>query len=517
MTPRMNLRKQYDFIVCGAGPAGCVVASRLARNPAMRVLLVEAGPFIRDAATDVSRLWSTNVGSERDWCFRSEREYGLSERVIDYSMGRLVGGGSSINASVWARGHKNDWDRVALAAGDAAWGYESVLSLYRRIETYLGDHDARYHGNSGPLTIAPSLLGGDINPFGLCGSFQAASAEMDIPVFPEQNGALQEAPTGVSVTDLCVNGARRSSLIDAYLVPALAMGNLDLAADTLVARLLMRNRRTIGIEVIHQGQTSFIEAACEVIVASGAIQTPKLLQQSGIGDRQCLRDAGIDCVVHLPGVGENLQDHPLVSLAWNAPSGAPISASAQAVAFLDCGSSGTAPDAYLLATEIPTPSKETGGGISWAIGTALLTPESCGSVRVVDADPHHAPQIRANYLSAGADLAILERALAVARQIGASKAMKGVASVSIAKPDSGADAVRNYIRSNTRSGWHLCGSCRMGDDDLAVVDGQLRVHGVENLRICDTSVLPGVTRGNTMAPAIVVGERMSDILSVAYA
>jgi choline dehydrogenase len=510
------LQSHYDFIVCGAGPAGCVVAGRLAEDLGARVLLVEAGPLIRSAATDASSLWPTNIGTERDWGFRSEPESALSGRAIDYSMGKLVGGGSSINASVWARGHKADWDHIAAASGDPAWGYEAILAIYRRIETYLGDFDARYHGQNGPLAIAPNLRAGGIDPSGLCGSFIAASVDAGIPAFSEQNGALQEAATGVSVTDLCAHDGRRSSVIDGYLAPALAGGNLDLVADTMVTSICLRNRRAVGIELLRNGQASFVEAGCEVIVAGGAIQTPNLLLHSGIGDRQLLRDAGVDCAVHLPGVGRHLQDHPLVSLAWKTPSWSSVSPSAQALAFLDCGGDGTAPDAYLLATEIPARPGTPDGGISWAIGAALLTAESRGRVSIVDSNPHRAPRIHGNYLSAGPDLEILVRALGVAVEIGASNAMKGAASNSLSAPEAGADGIETYIRSKTRSGWHLCGTCKMGDDDHAVVDGRLQVHGVSNLRICDTSVLPNVTRGNTMAPAIAVGERMSEILAAAY-
>jgi choline dehydrogenase len=263
--------------------------------------------------------------------------------------------------------------------------------------------------------------------------------------------------------------------------------------------------------VLQNGQVSFIEAAGEVILACGAIQTPKLLMHSGVGDRELLQNAEIECIAHLPGVGRNLQDHPLISLAWKSSSCKSVSASAQAVAFLNCGAASTAPDSYLLATEIPSSTPD--GGVSWAIGAALLTPESRGSVTVLDADPTRKPQIRANYLSAGHDLDVLKKALEVATEIGNSSAMGHLASSILSAPEGGLAGFEQHIRSKTRSGWHLCGTCKMGNDDLSVVDGLLQVHGVAGLRICDTSVLPNVTRGNTMAPAVVIGERLAQIIS----
>jgi choline dehydrogenase len=504
-------KKQYDFIICGSGPAACALAGRLAADSRVSILLVEAGPFVRDERTDVSRAWPSNVGSERDWRFKSEPEPGLDGRVIDYSMGRLVGGGSSINASVWARGHKQDWDHVADVARDPAWGYEAILSIYRRIEDYLGAHDERYHGRGGPITVAPGIAASDMRSPGLCTGFMAAAAGLGVPVFPEQNGALQEASAGVSVTDLAVHGGMRSSVIDGYLSKGLAQGNLEIAAHTLVTKVRLRDGRAVGVEVVVDGSTVFVEAACEVIVAAGAIQTPKLLMQSGIGDPVDLKKAGIQCVAPLPGVGQNLQDHPLVSLAWSTPSVSTVSASAQAVAFLNLGKAGPAPDVYLLATEIPTAPGAAQAGVSWAIGAALLAPASRGTVRVVDANPNTPALIQGNYLTEPEDLAILSRALEFAGDIGASSALSGMTANVISAP--GNDGHEAFIRARTRSGWHLCGTCRMGEDEQAVVDNQLRVRGVSHLRVCDTSVLPAVTRGNTMAPALVIGERLADILA----
>src|SRR5215469_14407889 len=295
---RSNVNAQYDFIICGSGSAGSVVASRLAENPAVSVLLLEAGgdddvPSVTDA-----RQWVTNIGSERYWEFNAEPNPHLNGRAIPMGMGKVLGGGSSISAMIWARGHKSDWDYFASETGDSAWGYESVLDIYRRIEDWQGSPDSGYRGTGGPVFVQP--LQRDPNP--AVQALFAGIRSFGIPIFENQNGRIMEADGGASVADMRIRDGKRQFVFRAYVVPHMQQPYPTRRPYDLHARLTFEGSRTTGVQISYEGSTRCIRAGQEVILSLGAIHTPRVLMQSGIGDQAELRRFGIPLVQHLPGV-----------------------------------------------------------------------------------------------------------------------------------------------------------------------------------------------------------------------
>src|SRR5712671_512143 len=309
-----ELKPQYDFIVCGSGSSGSVVARRLAENPDVSVLLLEAGGSDDVPSVIEADQWHTNLGSERDWAFQAQPNRHLNGRSIPMNMGKVLGGGSSINVMAWSRGHKNDWDYFASEAGDTAWSYESVLDIYRAIEDWHGAPDPDYRGTGGPAFVAPAP---DPNPIAPAALEAARSA--GIPTFENQNGRMMEGDGGASILDLRARDGYRQSVFRSYVFPFMDRPNLTVLTGALVTRLTFdeyeRNRVT-GVEFAHDGKTHRVGAGSEVVLSLGAIHTPKVLMQSGIGDRAGLQRHGIPVVQHLPGVGQNLQDHPGFDCVW---------------------------------------------------------------------------------------------------------------------------------------------------------------------------------------------------------
>src|SRR5499427_9468626 len=309
---RSNLKPQYDFIICGSGSSGSVVARRLAENPDVSVLLLEAGcdddvPSVTDAGQ-----WVTNIGSERYWQFQAEPNPHLNGRAIPLGMGKVLGGGSSIGAMVWARGHKSDWDFFASETGDPAWGYESVLDIYRRIEDWQGAPDPRYRGTGGPLFVQPTY-----NPIPSVQALFEGIHSLGIPIFENQNGRIMEADSGASVADMRVPDGKRQSVFRAYVFPHMDQPNLTVLPHALVTRLTFEGDRTTGVEISYEGRTRRIRAERDVVLSLGAIHTPKVLLQSGIGDQDELRRFGIPVLQHLLGVGRGFQDHPAFCCLWD--------------------------------------------------------------------------------------------------------------------------------------------------------------------------------------------------------
>src|SRR5499425_3065939 len=277
---RSRLKAQYDFVICGSGSSGSVVASRLAENPAVSVLLLEAGgdddvPSVTDA-----RQWVTNIGSERYWQFKAEANPHLNGRAIPLGMGKALGGGSSINAMIWARGHKSDWDFFASETGDSAWGYESVLDIYRRIEDWQGTQDPRQGGTGGPVFVQPLQ-----NPSPAAPALFEKIRSLGIEIFENQNGRIMEAAGGASVADMRIRDGKRQSIFRAYVFPQMDQPNLTVLSHALVTRLTFEGSRTTGVEISYQGSIRRIRAGREVVLSLGAIHTPKVLMQSGIGDQ----------------------------------------------------------------------------------------------------------------------------------------------------------------------------------------------------------------------------------------
>jgi choline dehydrogenase len=309
-----ELKPGYDFIVCGAGSAGSVVARRLAEDAAASVLLLEAGGSDDVAAVIDASLHWTNHGTERDWGFQSEPNPLINGRQLAMSMGKVLGGGSGINMMVWARGHRSDWDFFAAEAGDPAWGYKAVRGTYRRIEDWHGAADPSYRGTGGPVFVQPAP-----EPCPLVNASLAAAASVGVPTFENPNGRLMEADRGAAVTDVRLRAGRRHSVFRSYVFPYLNRANLTVLTEAVVQRITFDNNRATGVEVVHDGVARRIAADVEVVISLGAINTPKVLMQSGIGDETHLREFGIRVVQHLPGVGHNLQDHLGISCVWEYP------------------------------------------------------------------------------------------------------------------------------------------------------------------------------------------------------
>src|SRR3981189_3552718 len=498
-----ELKPHYDFIVCGSGSSGSVVARRLAENPDVSVLLLEAGgtddvPNVMEAIQ-----WSTNLGSERDWGFVDQPNPRLNGRSVPLNMGKVLGGGSSVNVMAWSRGHKNDWEFFASEADDPSWNYESVLNIYRRIEDWHGAPDPKYRGAGGPVYVQPAPISNPIFPAMLEGARAAG-----IPTFENPNGRMQEGQGGGSVQDI----------IRSYTFPHVDRSNLTVLTDTIVTRLTLEGIRATGVEIVHNGQVQRIGAVLEVVLSLGAMNTPKLLMQSGIGDETELQRFGIPRVQHLPGVGQNLQDHFMISSIWESEQPlAPSETGNGAVSFWKSNSSLATPDIQQLIVEVPIPSAETAARFnppanSWTIVGVGVSPKSRGQLRLTGPNPLDPVQIEANMLSHPDDLKAAIASVELCREIGNSRPLKPYAKREVMPGNLKGAELENFIRDATITTWHQTCTAKMGRDAMSVVDANLKVYGIENLRIADGSIMPRVTTGNTMAPCIIIGERAAEAL-----
>src|SRR3984893_5039365 len=306
-----ELRPHYDFIVCGSGSSGSVVARRLAENPDVSVLLLEAGGTDDMPSVMEAGQWPANLGSDRDWAFQAQPNPHLNGRAIPMNMGKILGGGSSINLMDWSRGHKNDWDYFASEAGDPGWNYESVLKIYRRIEDWHGAPDLKYRGTGGPVFVQPAP---DPNP--IAPAMLEGARSVGIPTFENQNGRMMEGAGGSSILDLLTRDGKRRSVFRSYSFPYMDRPNLTVLTHALVTRITFEGKRATGVECIYNGNTHRLHAGLEVVLSLGAIHTPKVLMQSGIGDEVELQRHGIPLVQHLSGLGMNFQDHPGIGCVW---------------------------------------------------------------------------------------------------------------------------------------------------------------------------------------------------------
>src|SRR5499427_5440609 len=506
---RSNLKTQYDFVICGSGSSGSVIASRLAENPDVSVLLLEAGgdddvPSVTDA-----RQWVTNIGRERYWEFNAEPNPHLNGRAIPMGMGKVLGGGSSINAMIWARGHKSDWDYFASETGNSAWGYESVLDIYRRIEDWQGSPDSGYRGTGGPVFVQP--LQRDPNP-----AVQAlfdGIRSLGIPIFENQNGRIMEADGGASVGDMRIRDGKRQSIFRAYVFPRMDQPNLTVLPHALVTQLTFEGNRTTGVEISYEGSTRRIRAGREVVLSLGAIHTPKVLLQSGIGDQAELGRLGIPVVQHLPGVGQGFQDHPAFCCLWDCPESPPSSLVPDAVIYGKSEAGLDSPDVQILQAVLSAGDAAKFGlpARGWALIGNVVQPKSRGRIRLTGSDPANPVRIEANYLNEPGDLKAALACLEFCREIGNSSSLRPFVRREII-PDLERSKLENYIRDTTFSFWHQTSTAQMGRHDMCVVDGFLKVYGVDKLRIADGSVMPRVTTGNTMAPCVIIGERAAEII-----
>lgn len=530
------MKSQFDYIVVGSGSAGAAVAARLSEDPAIRVLLLEAGPPDRHPFQLMPLAFPKVAwGSIGTWQYKTEPEPHLHGRQLDYPRGRTLGGTSSINAMIAIRGHRRDYDRWA-ESGLAGWRYADVLPYFKRLETSWRGAGP-YHGAQGPVRIS-RMEGADLLWEPLLESARAAG----VPYCDDANGAEQD---GISRMEATVGGGLRSSTARAYLYPARQRANLVIETDALTHRLDIANGRAVGVRYQQRGQMREAQAEREIIVCGGAINTPQLLLLSGIGPPDELRALGIQPVHDLPGVGRNLVDHPnilneyelkggqgltrhlrvdraaLAVLRWKLTHGGPFALTGtSANVFARTLPGLDQPDIQMMMLPISNNAELWGPGLArkppfrLAVRTGYLQPKSRGWVKLRSANPVDAPRILLNLFDDPRDLDAMVRAVQLSRRIYSQSPLRELIRAE-ALPGPGTDheaALKEHIRRNGGHRSHPVGTCRMGHDALAVVDERLCVRGLDGLRIADTSVMPDVPSGNTNLPAIMVGERAADLI-----
>jgi choline dehydrogenase len=510
---RSGLKSHYDFIVCGSGSSGSVVARRLAENPDVSVLLLEAGgddavPSVMDADQ-----WFTNLGTERDWNFVAQPNPHLKGRSIPLNMGKVLGGGSSINVMAWARGHKNDWDFFASESGDPAWNYESVLEIYRRIEDWQGAPDPTRRGTGGLVFVQSAP---DPNP--IAPAMVEGARSIGMPAFDSNNGRLMEGGGGAAILDLRVRDGKRLSVFRTYVFPYMDRPNLTVLTHALVTKLTLEGKRATGVEIAFDGQIQRITAGLEVVLSLGAMHTPKVLMLSGIGDQAELQRLGIPVVQHLPGVGQNFQDHFGIGCVWEYQQPLPIrNNGGEATFFWKSNPSLDTPDLQTCQGELPFSTAETAAkfnppAASWTLFGGVVRPKSRGQIRLTGPNPDDPVQIEANTLSHPDDLKAAIACVELCREIGNSTPLRPFTKREVMPGNLRGAALEDFVRDATATYFHQTCTAKMGRDSMSVVDAQLKVYGIDNLRIADGSIMPRVTTGNTMAPCIIIGERAAEVL-----
>ena len=498
----------YDFIVIGAGSAGCDVASRLSENPHRRVLLLEAGGSDAHPAVEDPVRWPSLLSGELDWGYQTTPQRHSAGRVVHFPRGKMLGGCHSHNASAWVHGHPTDFDAWAYQ-GAVGWDFASILPLYRKIEDYAGGANA-FRGAGGPLYME---LPRDPNP--IARAFVEAGREIGLPVVEDNNAAPME---GVSFFNLTIKDGKRNSVARAYLHPAMHRPNLTVLTHAETHRLLFEGARCRGVEYTRGGAVQTAFAAEEVVLCAGAIGSPRLLLLSGIGPEEDIRSLGIPLVVDSPGVGRNLQDHILLAGVNYEVKGelpAPRNNGAESTLWWKSDSRLLGPDVQPVILEFPFATSELAAVVppnSYAIAPGLVRPASCGRVTLRSADPAVAPDIDMNYLARDADMNALLFALELCREIGAADAFKEWRTREVLPGKLDQAGRIEFVRLSTTTFFHPAGTCKMGVDESAVVDPQLRVFGVSGLRVADASIMPTVTTGNTNAPSVLIGEKAAEMI-----
>ncbi len=495
----------YDYLIVGAGSAGCVLASRLTEDPQISVLVLEAGgnddlPAIHDPAAAYSL-----PGTAVDWVYMTEEEPSLNHRKISWPQGKVLGGSSSINSMGYVRGNRSDYDHWQ-ALGNAGWSYAEVLPYFKKAENRsIGSSD--YTGREGPLTVTdvPS-----VNP--LTAAFLSAGEELGWPRTDDYNGASQE---GFGTLQFTMRQGKRESTATSYLHPAQSRPNLTVWTNTLVTRLLFEGSRAVGLVYLKDGVEQQVRMNKEVLLCGGTIHSPQTLLLSGVGPADQLRVLDIPVIADLPGVGSNLQDHLIFgTVAATKPAFTEFGTAAEGIAYIKTQSGLSEPDIQLIMIPSilsPTPVEKNFG---YSIVLALVQPQSRGSLRLRSTDPREHPALFANYLAHPADLQTLVEGVKVVRRINQTQAFAPFYAEEVApgqQVQSDAELVE-YIRNTVQPYYHLVGTCKMGQDNLAVVDAQLRVHGIEGLRVVDASIMPTIVNGNTNAPTIMIAEKIADLL-----
>jgi choline dehydrogenase len=505
VTPQAAAR-EYDFIVVGAGTAGCVIAARLSEDAGARVLLLEAGGREPLAAMAVPAAWPSLEGTSADWADTSV-ELTASGTAMRWARGRGLGGSSAINGMIFTRGHRSSYDAWPVA-GATGWGFDDVLPYLRRSEHTQG-RDPALRGVAGPLDVRPATPRHPLAEAGL-----AAAVELGYRAATDISGGLEE---GFGWCDLTIADGKRVSASDAYLAPALARPNLELVTDALVHRVLVGGGRCAGVQYSVGGEMFSVGARGEVVLAAGTVGSPLVLMRSGIGPKRHLRAIGVEVILDLPGVGQNLQDHPAASVVYRSARPIPPAGNnhGEVLGLLRSDPQLDAPDLQILFIDVPlTVPSLPGPDQGYALLVSLMAPHSRGSVQLQSAEPQTGPRLDPNYVSDPRDIDALVAGLDLARAIGRAKALdRWRRTEAHPGPDARSrDSLRAYLRAALQTYHHPAGTCRIGEDHTAVVDTQLRVRGITGLRVADASVMPSIVSGNTMASVYGIAERAASLL-----
>jgi choline dehydrogenase len=503
-------------VVVGAGSAGCALVGTLAqRQPSAHILLIEAGDWDDVDSVSDPRLWFTNLGTSREWGDVAVRSAGVNGRAIPEHTGKAIGGGSSINATIWTRPFKADLDNWDAASGDEQWGYDHGLELFKSVEDWHGTPDPAFRGTGGPVWVQPAA-----DPLPLASAAVQGMAEIGLPVVEDLNGDRELTGSGFGFMNQIIKDGRRHSMARAFLYPVLGQDNVTVLARTAVQRVIVQAQRAVGVECTRDGSSFSVVADCEVILSAGAFNTPHILMLSGIGHEKELAAFGIQVNAHSPEVGKNVQDHILHGgCLYEAPDGFEYRNSAANVSgYYKTDPSLELPDVSLVQIEIPYASEVVAEQYqppptSWALCAGLVTPQSRGTVSLRSADPSERPVVDMQFLSDPADVAALARSIEIARSVAATTAMKPFVVREVAPGrDLVGDELTAFIRNGATTYFHASGACRMGSDDGAVVDAQLRVNGIENLRIADSTIMPRIVAVPTMPACVLIGLRMAELL-----
>ncbi|MBF6174943.1 GMC family oxidoreductase [Nocardia blacklockiae] len=523
----MTGRESFDYVVVGAGSAGCVLAHRLTEDAAVSVLLLEAGPVDDAEEIRIPAAWGTLLGTRWDWRYETTPQKYLGGRRAYWPRMKGLGGCSSMNAMIYIRGNPADYDGWRRDFGAVGWSYEEVLPYFVRAETNTGLRSP-YHGGAGPLHVENRRYTHELTD-----AWIEAAVAAGLPRTDDFNGASQD---GVGRYQVTHRNGRRWSTADGYLRPALSRPNLTVRTDSLATRIVFDGTRAIGVTYLRAGAEHTAYADAEVLLSGGAVNSPQLLLLSGVGPAAHLRETGIDVVADLPGVGENLHDHPATPMLWRtrgtsdlaqfetplrlgqwqAFGRGPLTSNiGEGGGFSRVGPDAQAPDMqYHVA---PTAFYDNGlhenVAPMFTAGPTLVEVHSRGRLRLRSADPRWKPDMDPAYFSDARDLDTL---LAGMRQLAEIARQQPLAKY-LECPHLPADpadeqALRAHAERWTQTLFHPVGTCAMGTGETAVVDPQLRVHGLENLRVVDASIMPRIVRGNTNAPTVMIGEKAADLI-----
>ncbi len=508
------LAEPWDYIIVGAGSAGCVVARRLSDDPTIRVLLLEAGGPASDPAVFQPQAWPMLAGGEHDWGYRTTAQAGLHDRVLAQPRGKGIGGSTLINALGFQRGSRLAYDRWAEETGDAGWSHESLLPYFRRLETASRGGDA-HRGDDGPLHVLALGAVGDESAY--AHAVAEAGVAAGYPLNPDWNGADAE---GTIWTQLTIRDGQRDTAASAYLDPVRDRANLHVQSGAEVRRLLVSDGRCVGVCFVVAGETHHVAPTRETILSAGAIDSPRLLLLSGIGDTGELAEIGIAASHHSPGVGRNLIDHPLVpGLLFKARTPLPPSGynHCETMVIARSRHAGAAADLQLMALAVPFLAPELGPPPpdSFSIVPALMDPHSRGSVRLASSDPAVPALIDPGYLTDSRDVEALVDGFEIARRIAKAAPLAAwIEDELIPGAIDDRNALADHIRATASPFFHPVSTCRMGrdDDPEAVVDSACRVRGLAALRIVDASIFPSIPHAMTNAAVLAVAERASDLI-----